>query len=656
MADKKEKVALMPNVSFSKSRLEMNCRTIKPFLVYFESKYGKEELKKFIHNTGMPLEYLENENNWLTFSYYTSLFDKLVEYAGNSDALFEAGTCAAKIESYGSLHFILRVLSNPALTYGNIIRFNHNLSRAAELSLLELKKNKAIIKVHYLDEFVQTVNNCRYLQGNYASIPTVWGLPLAKVNHSKCQARGDDSCVYEITWVNKPSQLFGYLGSLTGAFIAWIAYSISGKLYFSGSAEDMLFLAALLLSGYLIGRAMDYKNIAKEGAELYEGQNTALLNSVREIEELNRDLQKKVEARTEELSMANKKLEKAYKDLKDNEVLLVQSEKMASLGRLIAGIAHEVNTPAGVIRSSISFVLANMERIFFDIVNIDKFNFNEKDKAFYLEIIKKTAANTLTRNGMSLKEEENQAKQIREKANELNLHLPAGAERVLAEFHLKDELAGMADLLSRTDAKLLLKTLQDIGRYFINLRSVDIGTERIIELVKALKAYSRLDQSKVEEVDIYEGINTSLTILNNELRGGIEVIKNFSDLPKITCYVNELNQVWTNIILNACEAMKGKGKIVIETYRKDDMAAVKITDDGPGIPKEISGKIFEPFFTTKAKGTGMGLGICQQIVEKHNGRINVESVPGKTSFEVVLPIKAALAKESLKQVEEAKRV
>jgi len=628
-----------PKVDSAKTRVEMSCRAVKSLLVYFEERYGREELKKFINKTGMPLEYLEDESNWLTFSYYTSIFDRLAEYAGNPEVLFESGTYAAKIEVFGSLYFVLRVLGNPALSYKNVVNFANTFSKITKFSLLELKRNRAVIKVRYLDGFTQTANNCRNLQGQLASVPTMWGLPPAKVFHSKCQARGDDSCVYELIWVNKSSRLFGYYGLFGGVLIAAIAYAISNNFYFLGLFGGLAIYLMLIIGGYIIGRYWDYKNLIKENSELYEGQNSALLNSVKEIETLNLDLQRKVELRTEELILANKKLEKAYEDLKKNEVLLVQSEKMASLGRLIAGIAHEVNTPAGVIRSSISSILSHVEKIFSDIISIDKFNLNEKDKAFYLEIIKKAATNALTRNGVSVKEEENQARQIRGKAKELNLGLPEGAERVLAEFKLKDELAGIADLLSRNNGKILLKTLQDIGRYFVNLRSVDIGTGRIIELVKALKIYSHIDQSKVEEVDIHEGIETSLIILKNELKDRIEVVKNFSVLPKITCYVDELNQVWTNLILNACEAIIGKGRIAIDTYEKNAMIAVRISDDGAGIPKETLGKIFDPFFTTKPKGTGMGLGICQQIVGKHNGLINVESVPGKTSFEVVLPVK-----------------
>lgn len=623
----------------AKTRIEGNCRAIRSLLVYFEKQYGRKDLEKFINETGMPLEYLEGENNWLTLDYTKLLYDKLVNFTGDPDSPFKAGAYAARVEVLGGLFFILRALGSPSISYKNIVKFAPSLVKTTEYSLLELKRNRAVLRLHYIDGFTQSINNCRNLQGQFASVPTVWGLPLAKVHHPKCQAKGDDSCVYEITWINKPSRFFGYYGLLGGAAAGWLFYVFNGISRFFGLIEELVIIFLLLLCGYLLGRSKDYMNIVKESRELYEGQNQALLNSIREIEEFNIGLQKKVEERTEELSTANQKLERTYAELKENETRLVQSEKMASLGRLIAGIAHEVNTPAGVIKSSVSYILSHLEDLFSNIIKVQKAGMNEEDRALYMDIMKKAATNVLTRNGVSIKGEQSLAGEIKNRAKELNLRFPEGAEKILAEFHLKDEIVMIAALLAKYDGEVILKSIQNFGRYFVNLRSVNIGTERISELVKALKVYSHLDQSKIEEVDIHEGIETSLTVLKNEMRGSIEVVKNFSVLPNVTCYVNELNQVWTNVILNACEALKGEGKITIETYEKDGMAAVRITDNGPGIPSQTLPMIFDPFFTTKPKGNGMGLGICRQIIDKHNGQINVESEPGRTSFEVVLPVK-----------------
>ena len=168
------------------------------------------------------------------------------------------------------------------------------------------------------------------------------------------------------------------------------------------------------------------------------------------------------------------------------------------------------------------------------------------------------------------------------------------------------------------------------------------GTERITEIVKALKSYSYLDQAPIQAVDIHEGLDNTLVILRSKLRDGVQVRRDYAcDLPHIEAYGSELNQVWTNIIDNASSAMNGQGEIELRTYRQGSWAVVEIKDTGPGIPPEIQAKIFDPFFTTKAPGEGTGLGLSISnniIVQKHKGEIAVYSKPGETRFEIKLPV------------------
>jgi len=156
-----------------------------------------------------------------------------------------------------------------------------------------------------------------------------------------------------------------------------------------------------------------------------------------------------------------------------------------------------------------------------------------------------------------------------------------------------------------------------------------------------LKSYAHFD-SKQEKVqaNLHDGIETVLTLYQNQLKHGIEVVKNYGNLPKIVCYPDELNQVWTNLIHNALQAMDYKGMLTIETQQHEANIVLKFTDNGTGIPPEVITKIFQPFFTTKSAGEGSGLGldIVRKIVEKHEGTIAVESVPGQTTFTVSLPI------------------
>jgi signal transduction histidine kinase len=172
---------------------------------------------------------------------------------------------------------------------------------------------------------------------------------------------------------------------------------------------------------------------------------------------------------------------------------------------------------------------------------------------------------------------------------------------------------------------------------------VEQSTGRIVELVKAIKSYSYMDQAPVQEVDVHEGIESTLTMLGYKLRS-VTVEKEFDrSLPRIAAYGSELNQVWTNLIDNAIDAVNGSGsgKICIATCREDDQIVVEIVDNGPGIPAEAQAHMFEPFFTTKGVGSGTGLGlvICNRIVaDRHGGEIEFESRPGETRFKVRLPI------------------
>jgi signal transduction histidine kinase len=163
-----------------------------------------------------------------------------------------------------------------------------------------------------------------------------------------------------------------------------------------------------------------------------------------------------------------------------------------------------------------------------------------------------------------------------------------------------------------------------------------------VEIVKALKTYTYMDRAPIQMVDVHESLDNTLIIYRNKLKSGITVQRNYAqDLPSVQAYGGELNQVWTNIIDNAIDAMSGQGTLIIRTYKDDSWIVVDIEDSGPGIPEEVQTKVFDPFFTTKppGQGTGLGLNISRNlIVQKHRGQISLYSEPGKTCFTVRLPI------------------
>jgi len=173
------------------------------------------------------------------------------------------------------------------------------------------------------------------------------------------------------------------------------------------------------------------------------------------------------------------------------------------------------------------------------------------------------------------------------------------------------------------------------------LNEIENSTSRISDLVGAIKEYTFMDQAPVQNVDIVKSLETTLTILNHKLKRGVTVQRDYQPIPLlVNSFGSELNQVWSNLIDNAIDAMGGKGELLVRTYREDGCVVVEIADNGPGISPEIKSHIFEPFFTTKGvgEGTGLGLDTVQRIVKKHRGNIQVDSKPGDTRFQVWLPL------------------
>jgi signal transduction histidine kinase len=176
------------------------------------------------------------------------------------------------------------------------------------------------------------------------------------------------------------------------------------------------------------------------------------------------------------------------------------------------------------------------------------------------------------------------------------------------------------------------------------LHEIESSTSRISDLVGAIKEYTHMDQAPVQNVDVVKSLETTLTILNHKLKHGVAVQRDYSPVPLlVNSFGSELNQVWTNIIDNAIDAMHGTGELRIRTFRDDGCVVVEIGDNGPGIPVDVQPHIFEPFFTTKGvgEGTGLGLDTVQRIVKKHRGNIELSSKPGDTRFQVWLPLAAS---------------
>jgi signal transduction histidine kinase len=203
-----------------------------------------------------------------------------------------------------------------------------------------------------------------------------------------------------------------------------------------------------------------------------------------------------------------------------------------------------------------------------------------------------------------------------------------------------DSALRLVALTGPEDVVPLVGCLQELVLLRRNGLAISTAIGTINRIVSALRAYCHLDQTRVDAVNIHDGIETTLVILGSRLKHDVKVVRRFAELPPVPVYVDELNQVWTNLIVNAADAAGEQGEIVLESEHVGDEVVVRVIDGGPGIPAEVLPRIFKPFFTTKPKGmgTGLGLGICRRIVEKHGGRIEAVSKPGRTCFSVHLPI------------------
>ena len=325
----------------------------------------------------------------------------------------------------------------------------------------------------------------------------------------------------------------------------------------------------------------DRINILKKEKESSQAQAlSAMKENERIIKEQNVILEFKVKERTSELQVANTELNSTNTNLREAQSQLVESEKMASLGQLTAGIAHEINNP-------INFVKSNIK---------------------------------------SLKRTMDEVKLVLDKYGEIS-------PGIVPDEKLKE----IQDLAKKLDLEYSLREINEL------VKGIDDGASRTAEIVKGLRNFSRLGEDDLKYCDLYDGLDSTLVLLNTQFKGKIKIIKNYTPIPLVECYPGKINQVFMNVLNNAIQAIEAKGGdgvITITSTECEKLVCIAICDDGIGIPNEVMGKIFDPFFTTKSVGQGMGLGlsIAYNIMEQHHGKISVESELGKgTCFKISLP-------------------
>jgi signal transduction histidine kinase len=293
-------------------------------------------------------------------------------------------------------------------------------------------------------------------------------------------------------------------------------------------------------------------------------------------------LVQKVTERTEEVNRQKEELETTLENLKATQAQLVQAEKMASLGILTAGVAHEINNP-------INFVSANVEPLRRDIQDV--------------------------------------------------LQIMAAYEKTIEQYTLREKFGEVEALKKELNYELLIDEINHL------LRGIKEGATRTSEIVKGLRSFSRLDENAMKALNVNEGIESTLLVLANQLKNKT-IVKELGPVDELMGYPGKLNQVFMNVLSNACQAITGKGEIRITTGMDNGNVVIRIADNGIGMTEEVQKRIFEPFFTTKkvGAGTGLGLSISYGIIKAHNGTIAVESAPGiGTAFTITIPVNKILS-------------
>ena len=342
--------------------------------------------------------------------------------------------------------------------------------------------------------------------------------------------------------------------------------------------------------------------------------------------------------------------EKLEEEVKERTSELVQSEKLATLGRLSAGVAHEINNPVAATQRG----AGQLQDIFFELqsiqLEINRLGLSDRQLETLLKLGRFAKTRAEQPDHINPLERSDREYEVENWLEERGIdHAWELAPTLVSLGYDPGQLAQISETFPGELFPTVTHWIDCTYTIHRLLAEISQGSSRISEIVKALKSYTYMDQAPIQMVNVHEGLDNTLIILQNKLKAGVAVHRNYAgDLPRIQAHGSELNQVWTNIIDNAIAAMKGQGELSLRTYSEDQWVVVEIEDNGPGIPEAAIAKLFDPFFTTKppGEGTGLGLYISHNIIsQNHKGKIVITSRPGGTCFKIKLPMTLEAAEE-----------
>jgi C4-dicarboxylate-specific signal transduction histidine kinase len=381
-------------------------------------------------------------------------------------------------------------------------------------------------------------------------------------------------------------------------------------------------------------RVSDRRDEVGDLARSFQSMTQQLQSSWAQLQDANQQLEHRVSERTREL-------QNMVEYLKATQEELIQAEKMAALGQLIAGIAHEINTPLGAIRAASNNASQSLQESLPQLPQLWQTLSLEQQIAFFGLV-------EMSRQGETPITTKEKRQHVRELTQYLESKQVMQARQVadlLVDMRVEKEIDAFLCLLSHSQPDQILEIAFHLAALQRNQHTIQTAVDRASKILFALKNYARYDHSgKPVVAQVSEGIETVLTLYYNQLKRGVEVSRHYETVPAILCYPDELNQVWTNLIHNSLHAMQGQGELTIaikaQMRSQESFVTIDIIDNGCGIPAENLHRIFQPFFTTKpiGEGSGLGLDIVKKIIDKHNGLIEVSSQPGRTQFTVWLRV------------------